>query len=224
VATFLLVNETTGQAIPAMQLAKMDRLLEDLRRITDSGRGRRLTLLQATLALLRNMKVEGFPANLSAWELLKSLDGYNQMALGIADRKRYEWRLVMVGAMWFQDVFNYDFQRTEMCAIPYGTERGEISFCAYNTGIGWRQILEATHKTATTAEWYRTRGRHAVYAGGRPIPLQAIEKSAAGDASAGIRPIERTEIERTEQEKGRSAAPREAVSAPSLAGIGRKPS
>ena len=41
--------------------------------------------------------------------------------------------------MWFQDLFNYDFRRTEMCIIPYGTQEGEISFCAYNTGIGWRQ-------------------------------------------------------------------------------------
>ena len=23
--------------------------------------------------------------------------------------------------MWFQDLFNYDFRRTEMCIIPYGT-------------------------------------------------------------------------------------------------------
>jgi uncharacterized radical SAM superfamily Fe-S cluster-containing enzyme len=41
--------------------------------------------------------------------------------------------------MWFQDLFNYDFRRTEMCVIPYGTQEGEISFCAYNTGVGWRQ-------------------------------------------------------------------------------------
>jgi hypothetical protein len=45
--------------------------------------------------------------------------------------------------------FNYDFRRTEMCVIPYGTQEGEISFCAYNTGVGWRQIIEEMHKTAS---------------------------------------------------------------------------
>jgi hypothetical protein len=49
----------------------------------------------------------------------------------------------------FQDLFTYDFRRTEMCVIPYGTQEGEISFCAYNTGVGWRQIIEEMHKTAS---------------------------------------------------------------------------
>jgi len=32
----------------------------------------------------------------------------------------------------------------------YGTQEGEISFCAYNTGVGWRQIIENMHKTQTS--------------------------------------------------------------------------
>jgi hypothetical protein len=38
---------------------------------------------------------------------------------------------------------------------PYGTQEGEISFCAYNTGIGWRNIIENMHQNATVAKWYR---------------------------------------------------------------------
>ena len=77
---------------------------------------------------------------------------------------KFEWRFLFVAGMWFQDLFNYDFRRTEMCIIPYGTQMGEISFCAYNTGVGFRQIIEKMKKTATVAEWYKTRGRHPVYA------------------------------------------------------------
>src|SRR5438270_13728745 len=73
--------------------------------------------------------------------------------------------------MWFQDLFNYDFRRTEMCIIPYATQQGEISFCAYNTGIGWRKIIENMHKNATVAEWYRTHGKHEIYARGRALIL-----------------------------------------------------
>ncbi len=72
-----------------------------------------------------------------------------------ATRPRYEWRVLFVAGMWFQDLFNYDFRRTEMCIIPYGTQLGEISFCAYNTGVGWRNILEKMKANATVAEWYR---------------------------------------------------------------------
>ena len=79
--------------------------------------------------------------------------------------------------MWFQDLFNYDFRRTEMCVIPYGTQEGEISFCAYNTGVGWRQIIENMHKTANLAEWYKEHGRHAVYAKGKAVPLATTKHS-----------------------------------------------
>ena len=73
--------------------------------------------------------------------------------------------------MWFQDLFNYDFRRTEMCIIPYGTQEGEISFCAYNTGIGWRNIIENMHQNATVAKWYEEHGRHEIFAGGKEVPM-----------------------------------------------------
>jgi hypothetical protein len=58
-----------------------------------------------------------------------------------------------------------------MCIIPYGTQQGEISFCAYNTGVGWRNIVEKMYASASVADWYRTRGRHPVYAKGQDLPL-----------------------------------------------------
>ncbi len=60
-----------------------------------------------------------------------------------------------------------------MCIIPYATQMGEISFCAYNTGVGWRHIVEKMHQNATVAEWYREHGKHAVYANPRKaVPLE----------------------------------------------------
>jgi hypothetical protein len=79
--------------------------------------------------------------------------------------------------MWFQDLFNYDFRRTEMCIIPYATQQGEISFCAYNTGIGWRNIIEKMHMTATLTKWYDEHGRHEIFAGGKAVPLESIAHS-----------------------------------------------
>jgi hypothetical protein len=58
-----------------------------------------------------------------------------------------------------------------MCVIPYATQEGEISFCAYNTGVGWRKIVENMHMVAETRDWFQTRGRHAIYAGDRAMPL-----------------------------------------------------
>jgi len=86
--------------------------------------------------------------------------------------------------MWFQDLFNYDFRRTEMCIIPYATQEGEISFCAYNTGVGWRQIVEKMHMTATLAGWYEEHGRHEILAGGKSVPLSSIQHSLVLDPGA----------------------------------------
>jgi len=79
-----------------------------------------------------------------------------------------------------------------MCIIPYGTQQGEISFCAYNTGIGWRQIIENMHKNATVAEWYRTHGKHEIYAKGKNVNLNSYEHSLRIDANdaARVRHIE----------------------------------
>ncbi len=63
-------------------------------------------------------------------------------------------------------------------AFPYGTQEGEISFCAYNTGVGWRQIVEKKHQTATLAQWYDKEGRHQIYTGGHAVPLASTDALA----------------------------------------------
>ena len=86
--------------------------------------------------------------------------------------------------MWFQDLFNYDFRRTERCIIPYATQEGEISFCAYNTGIGWRNIIEKMHMTATLTKWYEEHGRHEIFAGNKAVPLESTEHRLVLDPEA----------------------------------------
>ena len=85
----------------------------------------------------------------------------------IEKRRRDRWNFLFIAGMWFQDLFNYDFRRTEQCIIPYATQEGEISFCAYNTGVGWRNIIEKMHMTATLTKWYEEHGRHEIFAGGK---------------------------------------------------------
>ena len=65
--------------------------------------------------------------------------------------------------------------RTEQCIIPYATQEGEISFCAYNTGMGWRNIIEKMHMTATLTKWYEEHGRHEIFAGGKSVKLSSTE-------------------------------------------------
>ena len=102
----------------------------------------------------------------------------------IAKRRADRWNFLFIAGMWFQDLFNYDFRRTEMCIIPYATQQGEISFCAYNTGIGWRNIIEKMHMTATLTKWYEEHGRHEIFAGNKAVPLTSTEHSLKLNAEA----------------------------------------
>jgi len=99
-------------------------------------------------------------------------------------RRSDRWNFLFIAGMWFQDLFNYDFRRTERCIIPYATQEGEISFCAYNTGIGWRNIIEKMHMTATLTKWYEEHGRHEIFAGGKKVALDTTNHSLKLDAEA----------------------------------------
>jgi 7,8-dihydro-6-hydroxymethylpterin dimethyltransferase len=101
-----------------------------------------------------------------------------------AKRRGDRWNFLFIAGMWFQDLFNYDFRRTERCIIPYATQEGEISFCAYNTGIGWRNIIEKMHMTATLTKWYDEHGRHEIFAGNKSVPLSSQQHSLVLNAEA----------------------------------------
>ncbi len=180
IGTMLLVNQKTREAVPFPQILDVDRFLDDLRVINDSARGKTLTVAQVVMSLLRNFKHDGAPEGLSFWDTIKIIDGHNGQRLGLAEKGRYDWRVMMVAGMWFQDLFNYDFRRTEMCIIPYGTQVGEVSFCAYNTGVGWRNIVENMFQVSSTKEWFKTKGRHKIYAAGRSVPLPVVVEGEPG--------------------------------------------
>jgi uncharacterized radical SAM superfamily Fe-S cluster-containing enzyme len=177
--TMLLVNERTKEWTPITKVLNVDRLLKDVRIINDAGRGKKATTVQFGLALLRNFRFEQAPEGLSFKQLFLALDGHLGRKMDVAEKFRFEWRIIMVAGMWFQDLFNYDFRRTEMCIIPYGTQVGEVSFCAYNTGVGWRQIVEELFQTASTVQWFKTKGRHPIYAGGKSVALPVHNQQGA---------------------------------------------
>jgi uncharacterized radical SAM superfamily Fe-S cluster-containing enzyme len=178
IGTMLLVEEKTKKAVTVPSFLNVDRMLEDFKAITDSARRKTWTAVQTALAVLRNLRPEGVPAALTPWKVMRIMDSHTGGKLGFSRKRRHDWRVFFVGGMWFQDLFNYDFRRTEMCIIPYATPMGEISFCAYNTGVGWRKIIEEMFQTATLAEWYKAHGRHEVYARGRNVPLPAFPGQA----------------------------------------------
>jgi hypothetical protein len=77
--------------------------------------------------------------------------------------------------MWFQDLFNYDFRRTEMCIIPMARRKARSASARTTPAFGWRNIIENMHQNATVAKWYQEHGRHEIFANNHSVKL--------GDAS-----------------------------------------
>lgn len=173
--TLMIVNNKTGEMKSLFEFFNYERFMKDVATITDTARGKKLTMAQLAMAIMRNYDAgkapDGFPiSNIMNLFRPSSADSNSDRNDRMKQEKVDEWRVLCVEGMWFQDLFTYDFRRTEMCVIPYGTQEGEVSFCAYNTGVGWRQIIEEMHKTASLSEWYQEHGRHAVYAKGKEVP------------------------------------------------------
>src|SRR5215208_43478 len=184
VGTAVMVNKETKEMAPVPQFLNIQGLVTDMKHITDTNRSKWFSNLMMGLALLKNYNPYGAPHSLTLGGILKKFDksfglsgkdygkvGPERTMEDIEKRRQDPWNFLFIAGMWFQDLFNYDFRRTEMCIIPYGTQEGEISFCAYNTGIGWRNIIENMHQNATVAKWYQEHGRHEIFAGGKNVEL-----------------------------------------------------
>jgi uncharacterized radical SAM superfamily Fe-S cluster-containing enzyme len=176
IGTALLVHKGTRAMVPLAEVVDLEGLLADVQEITDAAQPRAVTLAEIALAVCRRFDPARAPSGFGLGTLVRqflSQIGAREGGVGAHadDAREFEWRVLFVAGMWFQDLYNYDFRRTEMCIIPYGTQEGEISFCAYNTGVGWRQVVEKMHASAGVAEWYRTRGRHPVYAKHQKLAL-----------------------------------------------------
>jgi uncharacterized radical SAM superfamily Fe-S cluster-containing enzyme len=181
VGTALMINKETKEAAPVPEFLDIPGLVADIRKLTDAARGPFFSNFMMALALFKNYKPFRAPASLALVDLLKKFDksfGLTGKNYGKGvERRQDPWNFLFIAGMWFQDLFNYDFRRTEMCIIPYGTQEGEISFCAYNTGHGWRNIIEHMHMNATVAKWYEEHGRHQIYAGGKNVDLSSYDHS-----------------------------------------------
>jgi uncharacterized radical SAM superfamily Fe-S cluster-containing enzyme len=226
VGTALMINKETKEWAPVPRFLNATQLTADVTAITDAARGKTFSNFMMAMALLKNYQPFQGPKGLKLYDLFKKFD--KTWALTKKSTTKYgrtspertyedamkrrqtdPWNFLFIAGMWFQDLFNYDFRRTEMCIIPYATQQGEISFCAYNTGVGWRQIIENMHKNATVAEWYKNHGKHEIYAKGKAVNLQSFEHSLVIDANDAARvrhlehdvPLTAAEEDRTRRKK-----------------------
>ncbi|MGH9722166.1 MAG: radical SAM protein, partial [Bryobacteraceae bacterium] len=139
----IMVDKHTREAAPVTAFLNADQLAKDIAQINDGARRRNFSILGVALSLVRNYDPFKSPTHFKLTDLLQKFDkcfgatkrNYGKVTADrtmadIEKRRADRWNFLFLAGMWFQDLFNYDFRRTEQCIIPYATQEGEISFCA----------------------------------------------------------------------------------------------
>src|SRR5687768_10987212 len=226
----IMLDKHTREAVPVSAFLNAERLASDVAAVTDAGRGRWLSIAGLALAVLRNYDPFKAPKHLTVVALIRKfarklagrVDPSVTREMQVARRRADRWNFLFIAGMWFQDLLNYDFRRTEMCIIPHATQEGEISFCTYNTGVAWRHIVEKMHVTATLTEWYDEHGRHQIYAGGKNVDLSTTDHTLVLDpvavAAGKQTDLDGLGIAKTAREEKLRARKRDVIGATSLSG------
>jgi len=123
-ATFLVVDKD-GSYKPIMNYVDVDRFAEVFWGVYYSGAKGKKTMAKLKMLKLLPMAKSGFVRGLIRNVITKG----SYEALGDFMR-----RIVMIGIMHFQDVWNFDLERVQRCAIHYVTPDMKVrSFCTYNS-------------------------------------------------------------------------------------------
>ena len=163
-SSYLLVNQDTGASVPVNELFDIDRtldLIKELGRKTGEGRSRLYGTSQFLSILLKTYRPDRAPEGLNFLQLAKTIDALSHgRVMGIAKKRRYRWRLLLIASMHFMDAYNYQIERVKRCTIHYSAPDGRIyPFCAYNSGRVFRDEVERASGTPKEEWLSRNRGR-----------------------------------------------------------------
>src|SRR6266511_2424940 len=134
----LMIDKETKEAVPVTKFLNADVIPKDVAKISDAARSPFWSNLGMALSLLRNYDPFKAPTHFRFVDLLKKFEKtfaatkraenkYGKSAPGrtmddIQKRRADRWNFLFIAGMWFQDLFNYYFRRTEQCIIPYATQ------------------------------------------------------------------------------------------------------
>jgi uncharacterized radical SAM superfamily Fe-S cluster-containing enzyme len=182
----ILVHSRTKEIMPVASFFDVEQFVRDIVEIADWGCRPVILDSMIALSLVRNFDGARAPLDFGVAQLRRLLADCFYRVAGSGpnwSERAYSyqepWKLVMINAMWFQDLYNYDVYTMSESNTPVATQEGEISFCAYNGGR-WRKVIEHLHQTASLPEWNRMHGRHPIYAKGKEVDLGAGKTAKAG--------------------------------------------
>ena len=158
-ATYLFVQDK-DHVVPLTHFVDVEPLFRDLFELskkTEKAKVKFPSKLKAYALLKKYIHEDKMPEGLDIISFLKMLSE----VMGDESKEslsKFSWKMIFVGGMHFQDLYNYDIERVKRCAIHYAVPDGRIiPFCAYNGGPTFREEVEKKFSVPID-EWRRTRG------------------------------------------------------------------
>jgi uncharacterized radical SAM superfamily Fe-S cluster-containing enzyme len=130
-ATYIFVRG--GHLVPITRAVRVRRFLSEMDRVAEAATAGRRTAAMARLAASFRFIGATFLAR-RLWPIVRT------GAFEAVRRLHYE--MILVSAMHFMDVHDFDEERVRRCVIHYACPDGRIiPFCAYNN-LGYRETIE----------------------------------------------------------------------------------
>lgn len=161
IGTYIFVNSRTKSVTPITKLIDIEGFTMDLNKLVKQriAHIRSLTALSAQQLLKKHFREEEAKDGMTPQVCLELFQGIVDKEAQRRVELIYNWHMMLVGGMHFQDGYNYNVDRVKRCCIHYAAPNGRIyPFCAYNSGPIFREKIEK--EFAIPLEEWRRRHQH----------------------------------------------------------------
>ena len=161
-ATYLFKDDL-GNVIPMPRFVDVKKFVSGLEVLAEKAaksRFKKWYVIKAGLLLNKCMDESKMPHGMTKKKLIKIMRNImsDESKKTLAE---FSWNNMYIGAMHFQDSYNYDLERVCRCAVHYATpDLRVIPFCAYNGGPEYRNEIEKKY-SVTIDEWKKRHEKEA---------------------------------------------------------------
>lgn len=150
--TFFFVDKKTKETKPLGEFIDMDRFLKkvaELYKRTGQKAFDLVSNIDNWNELQECFKGDRAPSDMTFFDLLKTLDGYENTGLRRTNEKgkNHGYPHFFAAGMHFMDSYNFSVERVMRCVIHYVDPKGRLyPFCVYNGGPTYRKRVETRFK------------------------------------------------------------------------------
>ena len=145
IGSYIFVHSKTKSVTPITKLIDIEGFTMDLNKLVKQkiSHIRSLTALSAQHLLKKHFRAGEAKDGMTPEICLELFQGVVDKEAQRRVDLIYDWNMLLVGGMHFQDSYNYNVDRVKRCAIHYAAPNGRLyPFCTYNSGPVFREKIE----------------------------------------------------------------------------------